>query len=454
MSPEASYVAGDWVAISAPGRWLLIDLPPQDEVVQRCWSVISAGGEVEDVLDTVISVGLRAAPSFALVFVADRGTRAVVRGVAVVRVLADGVSSEVAATGRAVWVDEDIAAGADAITLAGGKPGLSAVELPMGSGVSLAATVAVSITGREAKPAEGVEPRPVSSEPVRDSEPQPPSEDGPPAAEDQPDTPSYDFLFGATQRPLPVEDVVQEPAPQPDPSMTATWHTMAPPEDQPIPVPDVPAAVQESSGLIDAVPGWGAVPEEPPPGIPVAMPDMVDDAPEVVARTTNRAALLAQLADVPPIAGPTVLAGRCPAGHLTPAHSAHCRVCRAEVPEQVGFEIARPALGVLQLSTGDSVTLDRGVFIGRAPSAPEGAEQRPHLVRVASPENDVSRTHAEVVLDGWHVFIRDLGSTNGTTVELPGQPPVRLRSDDLQLLEPGAVITLADEIRCVFEVRP
>jgi len=128
-------------------------------------------------------------------------------------------------------------------------------------------------------------------------------------------------------------------------------------------------------------------------------------------------------------------------------------VCQQSVPEQAAFEVARPPLGVLRLSTGDTVSLDHGVLIGRAPAVPDGVVERPHLVRVASPENDVSRTHAEVVLDGWHVFVRDLGSVNGTTVELPGQAPVRLREGDLQLLEPGSVITLADEVRCVFEVK-
>ena len=39
---------------------------------------------------------------------------------------------------------------------------------------------------------------------------------------------------------------------------------------------------------------------------------------------------------------------------------------------------------------------------------------RPHLVRLASAENDISRNHAEVILEGWHVLVRDLGSTNGT----------------------------------------
>jgi hypothetical protein len=151
--------------------------------------------------------------------------------------------------------------------------------------------------------------------------------------------------------------------------------------------------------------------------------------------------------------GPTVLAGRCPVGHLSAAHAAVCRVCGAAMPAQEGIEIARPPLGVLRLDTGDTVTLDRGVLIGRAPEAPADAEERPHLLRVVSPENDVSRNHAEIVLDGWHVYVRDLASTNGTTVTLPGGEPIRLRDRDLQLLEHGAMVTLADEVSCVFEVR-
>ena len=55
---------------------------------------------------------------------------------------------------------------------------------------------------------------------------------------------------------------------------------------------------------------------------------------------------------------------------------------------------------------------------------------RPHLVRVTSAQNDISRNHVEILLEDWHVLIRDLGSTNGTTVALPGQHPVRLRPSD------------------------
>jgi pSer/pThr/pTyr-binding forkhead associated (FHA) protein len=130
-----------------------------------------------------------------------------------------------------------------------------------------------------------------------------------------------------------------------------------------------------------------------------------------------------------------------------------CRACGQPVPRQVPLEISRPPLGVLRLSTGAVVTLDRGVVIGRDPVIPEHSRaDHPNTLRVASPERDVSRTHLEVVLERWHVLVRDLGSTNGTVITQPGQPPLRLRPEEPQLLEPGAVVIMADEISFVFEV--
>jgi hypothetical protein len=319
---------------------------------------------------------------------------------------------------------------------------------------------------------------------------------GPPAADgDGEADSSYDYLFGVTMRPIRVGEVpgggepliepVAEPAGlEPGFGATAGWHTAAAasqlgvPDDLAMAARAAKAAVQAPSltgytmaGLIDSVPWLAKHPEpselaghqraERPPASTIAAPVKPAAGPAeagFAARsdiadaesTVNRAAVLAGLARAG--SGPTVLAGRCAAGHLTPPHSATCRVCQAVISVQQPFEIARPPLGVLRLSTGDTVTLDRGVLVGRKPTAPEGSAERPHLVRVNSPEHDVSRQHAEFVLEGWHVYIRDLGSTNGTTVTLPGQPPQRLREGELQLLEHGAVIVLADEIQCVFEV--
>jgi pSer/pThr/pTyr-binding forkhead associated (FHA) protein len=173
--------------------------------------------------------------------------------------------------------------------------------------------------------------------------------------------------------------------------------------------------------------------------------EAVDDAPPMVAQTINRAQLRVATA------GPTVLAGHCPSGHLSPVHAPTCRVCGAPIPQQDAFEIARPTLGTLTSGGSVMVTLDKGVLLGRAPDVPAG-DDPPHVLRLRSPENDISRNHAEIVIDGWNVYVRDLGSTNGTIVGLPGQPPLRLRENDLQLLSPGSTVTLADEVTLTFEV--
>ena len=152
---------------------------------------------------------------------------------------------------------------------------------------------------------------------------------------------------------------------------------------------------------------------------------------------------------------PVVLAVLCPAGHPSPPHAGSCRTCGRAIPPQQPFPMPRPSLGVLRMSTGGSVPLDRGVLLGRAPRVNEElpANQRPHLVRVGGPDRDISRNHAEIVLEGWHVLVRDLGSTNGTTVTLPGQEPVRLRPTEDQGIEPGTVVTLADEVVLTYEVQ-
>ncbi|MFM6847993.1 MAG: FHA domain-containing protein [Terrabacter sp.] len=174
--------------------------------------------------------------------------------------------------------------------------------------------------------------------------------------------------------------------------------------------------------------------------------------------TVDRSALLEarNAAQNQTFSGPSVLAVLCSAGHPTPPHSDHCRVCGSGIPPQEPFTMPRPPLGVLRLSTGDVVTLDRSVLLGRAPKLGDGlaAHDRPHVVKVPSPERDVSRNHVEVILEGWHVLIRDLGTTNGTTVTLPGETPVRLRANDQQVLEPGSLVSMADEVSFTFEAAP
>jgi pSer/pThr/pTyr-binding forkhead associated (FHA) protein len=93
--------------------------------------------------------------------------------------------------------------------------------------------------------------------------------------------------------------------------------------------------------------------------------------------------------------------------------------------------------------------------MGRNPRtdfADASGEERPHVVKLPSAGGDISRTHVRVTLDGWHVLVTDLNSTNGTLVTLPGRDPQQLRPGEPVPVQPGTVVTLADGIEFRYEV--
>jgi hypothetical protein len=227
-------------------------------------------------------------------------------------------------------------------------------------------------------------------------------------------------------------------------------------------------------GLIDAPP-WLNGPSGPPPEgarpekslhqppAPSAAGPLVPFGPPLPQApgagdpgfTVKRADLSALAAVAPPDRiGPSVPALICPGGHLNPPSEAACRQCRAALPHDPVL-VPRPVLGVLRLSLGDVITLDRDVVMGRSPrtdfTGPDG-EDRPHVVKLPSADGDISRTHLRVTLDGWHVLVTDLHSTNGTLVTLPGRDPEQLRPGEPVLIRPGTVVTLAEGIDFRYEV--
>lgn len=130
----------------------------------------------------------------------------------------------------------------------------------------------------------------------------------------------------------------------------------------------------------------------------------------------------------------TVVAGICLHGHLSGVDPAHCRVCGSLMPSQTPHRIPRPVLGLLELPDGPDLELDRGAILGRAPRVPEDATEDIHLVNLAGYGRDISRQHAEVVVQGWSVAVRDLGSANGTRI---------LGADGrVEVVEPGVLVPL------------
>lgn len=137
----------------------------------------------------------------------------------------------------------------------------------------------------------------------------------------------------------------------------------------------------------------------------------------------------------------------CANGHANSPERSQCRTCRAPLGGGTRA-VVRPPLGVVDISTGGGFVLDRSAIIGRRPRASRvRADDVPQLITVPSPQQDISRSHLELRLEGWHVVALDLGTTNGTTLMRPGTEPVRLRSGEGVVLGDGDVLDLGDGVK-------
>lgn len=107
---------------------------------------------------------------------------------------------------------------------------------------------------------------------------------------------------------------------------------------------------------------------------------------------------------------------------------------------------------VLAFSNGVRIDVDRTVLIGRNPKVSGSVgNDLPRLMKFDGPGQGLSRTHAEVRIDDSQLVLEDLQSTNGTEVQLPGQPRQRVRSGEPVVLVPGSLIDFGDELHCTVE---
>jgi pSer/pThr/pTyr-binding forkhead associated (FHA) protein len=92
------------------------------------------------------------------------------------------------------------------------------------------------------------------------------------------------------------------------------------------------------------------------------------------------------------------------------------------------------------------------VLLGRAPQAVRvSGRELPRLVAVPSPQQDISRTHAEVRVEGEEVLVTDLDSTNGVHVLQPGRGARRLRPGEPRSVRVDETIDLGDGVTFIVE---
>jgi hypothetical protein len=406
--PDVSYVPGALIAVAGDRCLAVVEAAPDSAVTTWIWQRVAEGTPAEALLADLLGGGFEGVGGFALLDgLAARQRRLFCRGAVAATVEGGNVSARIDGIGLLTWREYTVAPDAERIVL-GEPPADHVLRQPATPGVLLASCVVIDLTSAAIR-----------------------------------DTLRYDSPVDRYDAPVDEPSIGDSGA---GPAVTLQPDTIAT-------VRVIAQQVQSRppGGLIDAV-TWGPGPDAPlAPARPGEAEFTVKRAEQPVAGEAARASRSAAATDW---IGPSVPALICPAGHLNPPSQADCRQCGAALPNDV-VVAPRPVLGVLRLSTGDVVTLDRGVVMGRNPRTDfVGAEagQGLHAVSLPSADGDISRTHLLVTLNGWHVLVTDLNSTNGTLVALPGRDPEQLRPGEPVPIKPGTVVTLADGIDFRYEV--
>ncbi len=107
---------------------------------------------------------------------------------------------------------------------------------------------------------------------------------------------------------------------------------------------------------------------------------------------------------------------------------------------------------ILVLPDGSHESLEQAVIVGRSPSVSGvPAAQLPRLVTVTSPEQDISRSHVRIALEGGTVVVTDLHSRNGTSVTSAAGETHKLRAGEPMPVIAGASIDLGGVVLRIEE---
>ncbi|TPW98629.1 FHA domain-containing protein, partial [Schumannella luteola] len=112
---------------------------------------------------------------------------------------------------------------------------------------------------------------------------------------------------------------------------------------------------------------------------------------------------------------------------------------------------AAPALAVV-LPSGIREPLDPAIVLGRSPSVSGvPGRQLPRLVTITAGDQDISRSHLRIAVEGGTVVVTDLHSRNGTSVVLPNGESQKLRGGEPTPVIVGTVIDLGGGVELTVE---
>lgn len=393
---QTTYRPGQWYLIVLPGA--LVALPPDAsaDVVSRLWERMPQQKTLATVIDVLTSHAggdFGSLPSFVAAVAEGPDIRIALRGAVTASVRAGAGQHEFSGAGVTTWNERFVSdASRVEITLEAAGEGAA---LPVHSGVVRAAAVSAELAPADEAttiaPEESV-PAPERVAPVA--------------------TP----LVAAEPEPAEPEPAEPEPV-EPEPISRVEEATMTPTE----------VTLAPSTEDFDQL--WGATVHSVPAELPAA------DAPATETR------------DQGDHDGATISSAQLRA--VRPQTPLSGEAATAVIPMTPG------ATGRVRVSTGQVVSLDRTVIIGRRPrSTRASGANLPHLIAVDSPQQDISRSHLEIRPEGDTVVVIDLHTTNGSTLLRPGADPMRLHPGEQTLVLSGDVVDLGDGVTVAFEDLP
>src|SRR5690348_14392957 len=129
-----SYVPGEWTAIAGDHCWAIVDAAPDSAAVREIWQRIEDGASLDTLLASLLRMGLREVPGFALLAARDGGSHLICRGKGSATLIADGAPECVAGSGLVTWREHPVAGNVACVVL-GDTPAGTDMQLPASTGV-------------------------------------------------------------------------------------------------------------------------------------------------------------------------------------------------------------------------------------------------------------------------------------------------------------------------------
>lgn len=408
---QMTYRPGTSTAVVSSGGAVMVR--DGESLAAELWNVVNSdswtGGQV---LEVLTAGGLASVPQFCAVVIGHDTATLLTRGECSFTVHDE--SGVATSDGRTVstWIERSIPwSTTTAVELKVGNGGGES-DLPIASGVVLAAHLTVGLVP---------EPKP---------EPEPEVE-----AEVELEA------SGAESAPGPVL-----PAELPE-SEAVEMGALEPelPEDEPVEVAVKPPALSDPNATLADADGsrFDAIFGATVPG------RRLEDA--AVRESADQAKPVAPLPEGLPVDAPTEDAGDHDGHTMSAAELARLRATR-EAHGQATAPSPTPSIApppsapavTLKFSTGKTLQVDRPVVIGRSPRAHGSTSAEvPHLVVIDNPY--ISGTHLLVSVDDGVVVVTDM-STNGTLLQRPDGPPLRLDKGRETVVVADTVLNLSDDI--------